>query len=248
MNLIFLKPRNIGFLIRMFIEKLQEKFLQKEEIASAVRNYVLNHANKGDPDSILKTMDDFAQHKRFLMNVGDVKGSLLLKEISKLGKNLTILELGCFCGYSAILMAKNLGGQGKVISIEINKNYAAIANEIIEFAGLKNKVIIIEGPSEKIIPTLRYKFDLIFIDHWKDLYKRDLQLIEKRGLLRDQSVVFADNVGNLIEALVGKRGKSSDYLKYVRNHKHFKSKNIKTNLEYSNAEDAVEISTYSITD
>ena len=59
-------------------------------------------------------------------------------------------------------------------------------------------------------------------------------------------VVFADNVGNLIEALVGKRGKSTDYLEYVRNHKNFQSKNIKTNLEYSNAEDAVEISTYRV--
>ena len=55
------------------------------------------------------------------MNVGDVKGKILTDEINKLGSNLTILELGCFCGYSAILMANNLGAQGKVISIEISK-------------------------------------------------------------------------------------------------------------------------------
>ena len=42
MNLIFFKPRNIGFLIRMIKERLQEKFLKKEDIASDVRNYVLN--------------------------------------------------------------------------------------------------------------------------------------------------------------------------------------------------------------
>ena len=48
------------------------------------------------------------------------KANLLLNEINKLGSNLTILELGCFCGYSAILMANNLGAQGKVISIEVN--------------------------------------------------------------------------------------------------------------------------------
>ena len=40
--------------------------------------------------------------------------------------------------------------------------------------------------------------------------------------------------------------KSTDYLEYVRNHKNFRSKNINTNLEYSNAEDAVEISTYNM--
>ena len=246
MKLIFFKPRNTGFLLRMVKERFLEFLIKKEDLASDVRNYVLENAKKNDPDSVLKTMDEFAKRKRFLMNVGDVKGTLLTNEIKNLGSNLIILELGCFCGYSAILMAKNLGEQGKVISIEISKHYAKIANEIIKFSGLKNKIIIIEGPSEKIIPTLRYQFDLVFVDHWKNLYKRDLQLIEKRGLLKNQSVVFADNVGNLIEALVGKRGKSTDYLEYVRNHKNFQSKNIKTNLEYSNAEDAVEISTYRV--
>ena len=246
MKLIFFKPRNIGFLLRMVKERFLEFLVKKEDLASDVRNYVLENAKKNDPDSVLKTMDEFAKRKRFLMNVGDVKGTLLTNEIKNLGSNLIILELGCFCGYSAILMAKNLGEQGKVISLEISKHYAKIANEIIEFSGLKNKIIIIEGPSEKIIPTLRYQFDLVFVDHWKNLYKRDLQLIEKRGLLKNQSVVFADNVGNLIEALVGKRAKSTDYLEYVRNHKNFQSKNIKTNLEYSNAEDAVEISTYKV--
>ena len=142
MNLIFFKPRNIGFLMRMIKERLLELFLKREDLASDVRNYVLNNAKKNDPDSVLNTMDEFAKRKRFLMNVGDVKGKILTDEIKKLGSNLTILELGCFCGYSAILMAKTLGEQGKVISIEISKHYAKIANEIIEFSGLKNKVII----------------------------------------------------------------------------------------------------------
>ena len=143
-------------------------------------------------------------------------------------------------------MAKNIGKSGKVISIEVNKIYAKNASAIIDYAGLKNKIIIIEGPSEKVIGTLRFRFDLIFLDHWKHLYKRDLIAIEKRGLLKNGSVIFADNVGKLISALVGKRGKSDDYLEYVRNNKKYTNKNIKTFLEYSKAEDEVEISTYSL--
>ncbi len=85
---------------------------------------------------------------------------------------------------------------------------------------------------------------MVFIDHWKDLYKRDLIAIEKRGILKKGSVIFADNVGNLISALVGERGNSNNYLNYVRNHPKFESRNIKTSLEYSSAEDAVEISIY----
>lgn len=245
MKLVLFKPRNIGFLLRMIKETLSNKLIKKPELEDSVKEFVFKNAIKGNPDSVLSIMDQFASKERFLMNVGDVKGKLLVDEINKLGTNLNILELGCFCGYSAILMAKNLGNEGKVISIEVNKKYAKIAGEIIDFAGLKNKVVIIEGSSEKIIPTLRYKFDLVFIDHWKDLYKRDLIAIEKRGILKSGSVVFADNVGNLISALVGERGNSNNYLNYVRNHPKFESKNIKTSLEYSNAEDAVEISTYS---
>ena len=47
------------------------------------------------------------------MNVGDVKGKILIKEINKLRENPIVLELVCFCGYSAILMAKNLGDKEK---------------------------------------------------------------------------------------------------------------------------------------
>ena len=64
MNLIFFKPRNIGFLMRMIKERLLELFLKREDLASDVRNYVLNNAKKNDPDSVLNTMDEFAKRKR----------------------------------------------------------------------------------------------------------------------------------------------------------------------------------------
>ena len=102
MKLIFFKPRNIGFLLHMVKERFLEFLIKKEDLASDVRNYVLENAKKNDPDSVLKTMDEFAKRKRFLMNVGDVKGTLLTNEIKNLGSNLIILELGCFCGYSAL--------------------------------------------------------------------------------------------------------------------------------------------------
>jgi catechol O-methyltransferase len=191
-------------------------------------------------------MDNFAKNRRFLMNIGDIKGSLLINQLKKIGSDLTILELGCFCGYSAILMAKNLTKFGKVVSLEVNKTYARNALEIIKYAGLEDKIIVIEGSSEKIIGTLRYRFDLVLLDHWKNLYKRDLIAIEKRGLLKNGSIIFADNVGKLISGLAGERGYSNDYLDYVRNNNNYTNINIKTYLEYSMAEDEVEISTYSL--
>ena len=246
MRAIFFKPNNLKFILRIFFQNILDKILKRDEISQSVKSYIFENAKQSDPDSILKAMDDFAKNKRFLMNIGNEKGLLLTEELKKLGKNILILELGCFCGYSAILMAKNLGNAGKVVSLEVNRTYAKNASEIINFAGLKDKITIIEGSSDKIIGTLRYRFDLVLLDHWKNLYKRDLMAIEKRGLLKNGSIIFADNVGKFISALVGKRGESDNYLDYVRNNNKYKNKNIKTFLEYSKAEDEVEISTYSL--
>ena len=246
MKLIFLKPQNLKFILRIFVENFFSKIFKREEISGEVKKYVFENAIRNNPDSVLKAMDNFAKNRRFLMNIGDIKGSLLINQLKKIGSDLTILELGCFCGYSAILMAKNLTKFGKVVSLEVNKTYARNALEIIKYAGLEDKIIVIEGSSEKIIGTLRYRFDLVLLDHWKNLYKRDLIAIEKRGLLKNGSIIFADNVGKLISALAGERGYSNDYLDYVRNNKNYTNINIKTYLEYSMAEDEVEISTYSL--
>jgi len=246
MKLIFLKPQNLKFILRIFAENFFNKIFKREEISGEVKKYVFENATRNNPDSVLEAMDNFAKNKRFLMNIGDIKGSLLANQLKKIGSDITILELGCFCGYSAILMAKNLTKFGKVVSIEVNKTYARNALEIIKYSGLKDKIILIEGSSEKIIGTLRYRFDFVLLDHWKNLYKRDLIAIEKRGLLKNGSIIFADNVGKLISALAGERGFSNDYLDYVRNNNNYTNINIKTYLEYSMAEDEVEISTYSL--
>ena len=246
MKLIFLKPQNLKFILRIFAENFFNKIFKREEISGEVKKYVFENAIRNNPDSVLEAMDNFAKNRRFLMNIGDIKGSLLVNQLKKIGSDITILELGCFCGYSAILMAKNLTKFGKVVSIEVNKTYARNALEIIKYSGLKDKIILIEGSSEKIIGTLRYKFDFVLLDHWKNLYKRDLIAIEKRGLLKNGSIIFADNVGKLISALAGERGFSNDYLDYVRNNNNYTNINIKTYLEYSMAEDEVEISTYSL--
>ena len=246
MKLIFLKPQNLKFILRIFVENFFSKIFKRGEISGEVKKYVFENAIRNNPDSVLKAMDNFAKNRRFLMNIGDIKGSLLINQLKKIGSDLTILELGCFCGYSAILMAKNLTKFGKVVSLEVNKTYARNALEIIKYAGLEDKIIVIEGSSEKIIGTLRYRFDLVLLDHWKNLYKRDLIAIEKRGLLKNGSIIFADNVGKLISALAGERGYSNDYLDYVRNNNNYTNLNIKTYLEYSMAEDEVEISTYSL--
>jgi catechol O-methyltransferase len=195
------------------------------------------HATAGDPDSVLASLDRYARERRFLMNVGDEKGALLDAEVAALVPGARVLELGCFCGYSAIRMARLLGDGGRVVSLELDPRSVRVARAMCELAGLAERVEVVEGSAAARIPSLRGSFDLVFIDHWKGLYLDDLQRIEAASLLRPGSVVVADNVGPLFGA--------DAYLAYVRGCGRYDSRYVRSHLEYHDAlEDGVEISVF----
>jgi catechol O-methyltransferase len=153
---------------------------------------------------------------------------------SRLGGEAQILELGSYCGYSSILIASAFGPHCKVTSIDISADSVASARRVVEVAGLSDQITFLHGPSTDKIATLEGSFDLVFLDHWKDLYKTDLQLIEQRQLIGAGSIVVADNVGKIFGP--------EAYLDYVRNCGHYLSENRPSSIEYTSLPDAVEIS------
>ena len=201
-----------------------------------VAAFVAANARPGDPAHVLATMDRFAREERFLMNVGPDKGPLLYELLDALPRPARVLELGAFCGYSAILIADRLGPQGRLVSIEKSGTSARVSRANVAHAGLADRVEVIHGSSSEEISKLEGAFDLVFLDHWKDLYEKDLRLLESNGLLRPGTVVVADNVGQLFGA--------EAYLDYVRSCGRYDSENRLSTVEYSQMEDAVEISTY----
>jgi catechol O-methyltransferase len=203
--------------------------------AEAALRYARQHAAAGDPDSVLAALDRFGREQRFLMNVGDEKGLVLDDLVRSVGAEARILELGCFCGYSAIRMARLLGPAGRVLSLEVNGRSVGVAQAMCELAGVADRVEILHGSADVRIPTLRGPFDLVFLDHWKDLYTPDLQRIEAARLLRRGSLVVADNVGPLFGA--------DAYLGYVRGCGRYDSRTVRAHIEYQDElEDWVEIS------
>ena len=109
-------------------------------------------------------------------------------------------ELGCYIGYSAIMFgneARQAGGK-QYLSLEYNPEYAAVAQGLVDFAGLGDFVRILVGPSsdslQKLVAGKQLSFDVLFIDHTEDLYLPDLRFCEQHGLLKKGSFVAADNV------------------------------------------------------
>ena len=232
----FLGPKALPWTLRRAYEFVVDRVMGAPPRVERVRDFVRENAKAGDPRDVLRAMDRFAREKRFLMNVGPEKGPLMAELIGRLPANARVLELGAYCGYSAIMIAEQLGPEGRLTSIEVDPVAVRASRANVEYAGCANKVEILEGASSKVIPTLTGPFDLVFLDHWKDLYEKDLRLIEERGLLHPGSLVVADNVGELFGA--------AEYLDYVRGCGRYASENRPAHIEYSNLPDAVEISVY----
>jgi catechol O-methyltransferase len=115
-----------------------------------------------------------------------------------------VLELGAYIGYSALRMARCLPEGGRIVSVEFNPSNAELARRIVAHAGANDRVSIVVGTLGDGGPTLdrlarEHGFapgalDLAFIDHAKEAYLTDLQLILDRGWLHPGSVIVADNV------------------------------------------------------
>jgi predicted O-methyltransferase YrrM len=191
--------------------------------------------NNEQISSLLRELEQIAKREH-LPSIGPIKGKII-SDIIKRYKPTKILEIGTLHGYSAILMVDLLFDDGKLITIEIDKNLADIARKNIAKAGLSNKIDVISGNALEVIPTLTgYKFDLIFLDAAKSEYLQYLRLLEEKHLMKKDSVVVADNV-------ILYENEMKDYLEYVRSSDRYKSQTTETTLEFNkNVKDALEIS------
>ncbi len=170
------------------------------------------------------------------MSIGPEKDKVIAEARARLDGDPRVLELGAYAGYSSIYMADVLGPRTSITSVEVSADNVRAARGNIEHAGLAERIEVVHGSSSDVIPNLEGIFDLVFLDHWKDLYLKDLQLLEEHELIGPGSVVVADNVGELFGADV--------YLNYVRNCGRYDSTNRPATIEYTSLPDAVEISVY----
>jgi catechol O-methyltransferase len=169
----------------------------------ALAQYVEAEARQGDLDDVIRVVDDFAYHRSFLINVGDEKGEILDAAIRRIEPR-RLLELGTYCGYSALRMARVMPEGARLVSIEFNADNAAIARRILGHAGIGEEVTVLVGTLDDGGATIEAlesehglaggSLDFAFIDHDKSAYLPDLKRILDRGWLHPGSVVVADNI------------------------------------------------------
>lgn len=235
-NKILQLPAIAWFMGKVILAPFLQRMFSSQRREEAVLDQVRASVPRGDPAATLACMDDFARDRGWLMNVGPRKGEILAGALRPQAI-ARMLEIGAYCGYSAVLIGSILRSKGgHLISVEKSRHCAGIARQIVEHSGLADVVSMRRGVLTDFIDEFERPFDAVFLDHWKDEYLPDLQRLEQAGLLHQGTVIVADNI-EFFDV--------PDYLQYVRSGGNYRSTFHKSSVEYNDyIDDGVEVSVY----
>ena len=164
---------------------------------SSIKKYAEAHSSAA-PD-YLESLER-ATHLRTLapqMISGHLQGRLL-SMISYMIKPDAILEIGTFTGYATLCLAEGLTADGKIHTIEINRELIHGFTPFLNDSPYRSKIIQHTGDALQIIPGLEEIFDLVFIDASKTDYQAffDLSLDKtaKGGFILVDNVLWSGKV------------------------------------------------------
>lgn len=160
-------------------------------ISDDIMTYAINHTQ--DESNLLKALNK-ETHQKILqsrMISGHYQGRVL-SFISQLIRPETILEIGTYTGYATLCLAEGLTKNGKIHTIEINEELIDFQKKYFDQSKFKNQIFTHIGDAIDIIPKLKFKYDLIFLDADKANYPNYMEMVVPK--LKKGGVLVADNV------------------------------------------------------
>ena len=114
------------------------------------------------------------------------------------------LEIGTFTGYSTLSMALSLNKNGKILTIDKDKEKNKIAKSFFRKAKVSNKINTEVSNGNNVLIKLiknKKKYDLILIDADKENYisyfDKSLKLLNKNGLIIVDNILWKGEVTNI---------------------------------------------------
>ena len=128
----------------------------------------------------------------------DVIEGRFLQMLVRLSGAKSILELGMFTGYSALMMAEALPDDGRLITCEVDPRAEAMAGKYFDESPHGRKITIRMGAALETIKTLSGPFDLVFIDadkpNYSNYYHACFRLMKPGGLIIGDNVLWSGKV------------------------------------------------------
>jgi predicted O-methyltransferase YrrM len=168
---------------------------------TAVDDYIEGHLLDED-DALTSALLHNAANNLPPIDVSPAQGKMLMLFAQMAGAR-RILEVGTLGGYSTIWLAKALPEDGRLVTLEVDRKHARVAQENLERAGLAEKVQIIIGPAKDSLAAMAPgdPFDFVFID--ADKQGNVAYVDEAIRLGRSGTTIIIDNVvrdGAIVDA------------------------------------------------
>ena len=169
-------------------------------LSKEIENYINSHSLE-----LTKIQKDIISYNNSLGNIKRMQISIsqchFLHLIIKISNIKKILEIGTFTGLSALTMSLSLPSDGSLITLDKNEERSKIASNFFKKAKQESKIKTIVGSALENIGNFKKqkkKFDLVFIDadkeNYKNYYDQCLDLIEKKGLIVVDNVLWHGEV------------------------------------------------------
>src|SRR3954452_14183884 len=157
-------------------------------------------ADLASQDVLLARVErETSEMPRSMMQVSPEQGALMQVLVAAVGAKKA-LEVGTFTGYSAICIARGLGSGGRLTCLELEDEYAEIAQRNLEAAGVADRVTIQRGPAGPSLDAMPEEptFDFAFLDADKagypDYYEQILPRLRANALLLIDNILMGGDV------------------------------------------------------
>jgi caffeoyl-CoA O-methyltransferase len=138
-----------------------------------------------------------------MMQIAPEQGAFLAL-LARLTNARNYVEIGTFTGYSALSVALAMPADGKVVALDVSKEFTDRARGYWQEAGVSGKIDLRLGPGiealDQMLKAGEGPFDLAFIDadkpNYDGYYERVLKLLRPGGLIALDNMLWSGSVAD----------------------------------------------------
>ncbi len=172
------------------------------QITEKVHAYIEQVGVREHP-ALVHCREETAKLPQSMMQIGPDQGAFMAL-LAKLIGATRYLEIGTFTGYSALAVALAMPGNGRVVALDVSKEFTDRARGYWREAGVEAKIDLRLAPALDTLDAMIAKgegpFDFAFIDadkpNYDGYYERALKLVRVGGLIALDNMLWSGSVAD----------------------------------------------------
>ncbi|HEY3778459.1 MAG TPA: class I SAM-dependent methyltransferase [Rhizomicrobium sp.] len=171
-------------------------------VTADLMNYV-QHVGAREHPVLSRCREETAKMPNANMQIAPEQGAFL-GLLAKLVDARQTIEVGSFTGYSALSVALALPEGGRVVALDVSREYTDRARRYWREAGMDGRIELRLGPAleslDRMIESREGPFDMAFIDadkaNYDSYYERVLRLIRPGGVIALDNMLWSGAVAD----------------------------------------------------